>query len=439
MKSDYDEKWNPWTADILDEYLYFVCPECDFKHQSREIFIGHALEHHPKSIECISKIKVKEEITELNNGGVIETLNNIEDLYDEDEDLENYQQDNIDYELPNYVKCEIKEETNINSDDVMKSVPNSNSTKSRTSRKTPILKSEEENEYYKCNICDKQFEQQFALNRHNKYVHEKPHKCDLCDKKFGDSTKLKDHIDSFHVGLKKHQCKLCERSFGYRQHLSNHVRNYHSDHGLENKCIQCNKDFCSPFALRRHHSVIHEGQRNNHEPSSMKKHICEICGNTFTQAASLRTHKAAVHEGQGFKCDLCEKTLTSAQMLKKHIAFVHEGQKNVKCEICSKAFSEEWNLKQHMKNMHEGGESHTCEHCGKTLRSQQTLKHHIATVHEGLKKFCCQFCDKSFAHRHSFKCHVRTVHKGLKYQCDSCEKSFTQSNNLKQHMKKVHE
>ena len=439
MKSDYDEKWNPWTADILDEYLYFVCPECDFKHQSREIFIGHALEHHPKSIECISKIKVKEEITELNNGGVIETLNNIEDFYDEDEDLENYQQDNIDYELPNYVKCEIKEETNINSDNVMKSVPNSNITKSRTSRKTPILKSEEENEYYKCNICDKLFEQQFVLNRHNKYVHEKPHKCDLCDKKFGDSTKLKDHIDSFHVGLKKHQCKLCERSFGYRQHLSNHVRNYHSDHGLENKCIQCNKDFCSPFALRRHNSVIHEGQRNNHEPSSMKKHICEICGNTFTQAASLRTHKAAVHEGQGFKCDLCEKTLTSSQMLKKHIAFVHEGRKNVKCDICGKAFSEEWNLKQHMKNMHEGGESHTCEHCGKTLRSQQTLKHHIATVHEGLKKFCCQFCDKSFAHRHSFKCHVRTVHKGLKYQCDSCEKSFTQSNNLKQHMKKVHE
>ena len=81
MKSDYDEKWNPWTADILDEYLYFVCPECDFKHQSREIFIGHALEHHPKSIECISKIKVKEEITELNNGGVIETLLTILKIY----------------------------------------------------------------------------------------------------------------------------------------------------------------------------------------------------------------------------------------------------------------------------------------------------------------------------------------------------------------------
>ena len=38
---------NPWTGD-LDKYLFYCCPECDERSISKDIFIGHALTHHPQ-------------------------------------------------------------------------------------------------------------------------------------------------------------------------------------------------------------------------------------------------------------------------------------------------------------------------------------------------------------------------------------------------------
>ena len=43
---------NPWTSiSKIEELLYFCCPECEEKNQSREIFIKHALDKHPNSKE----------------------------------------------------------------------------------------------------------------------------------------------------------------------------------------------------------------------------------------------------------------------------------------------------------------------------------------------------------------------------------------------------
>ena len=34
---------NPWTVEHLEEFLYYCCPECDEKSQSKELFLQHAL------------------------------------------------------------------------------------------------------------------------------------------------------------------------------------------------------------------------------------------------------------------------------------------------------------------------------------------------------------------------------------------------------------
>ena len=53
---------NPWTVATLEEFLYFCCPECDERNQSRELFIEHALNHHQKAQECLIKFIVKAEL-----------------------------------------------------------------------------------------------------------------------------------------------------------------------------------------------------------------------------------------------------------------------------------------------------------------------------------------------------------------------------------------
>ena len=48
---------NPWAIQSIFELLYFNCPSCGYKDHSKQEFINHAYEHHPKSIEHLIQIK----------------------------------------------------------------------------------------------------------------------------------------------------------------------------------------------------------------------------------------------------------------------------------------------------------------------------------------------------------------------------------------------
>ena len=38
---------NPWAVGHLEEFLYYCCPECNKKTQSKESFLQHAIDRHP--------------------------------------------------------------------------------------------------------------------------------------------------------------------------------------------------------------------------------------------------------------------------------------------------------------------------------------------------------------------------------------------------------
>ena len=40
---------NPWAVGNVEEFLYFCCPECEHRYQSRSDFENHAVNHHPKA------------------------------------------------------------------------------------------------------------------------------------------------------------------------------------------------------------------------------------------------------------------------------------------------------------------------------------------------------------------------------------------------------
>ena len=60
MKIEEEEE-NPWSVTNLNDFLYFCCPECDERNQSKESFIEHALGEHPKAKEKLPMIITKEE------------------------------------------------------------------------------------------------------------------------------------------------------------------------------------------------------------------------------------------------------------------------------------------------------------------------------------------------------------------------------------------
>ena len=47
-KEEVDLKHNPWTVSNIDEFLFYNCPECDNKTQSKATFINHAYLTHPR-------------------------------------------------------------------------------------------------------------------------------------------------------------------------------------------------------------------------------------------------------------------------------------------------------------------------------------------------------------------------------------------------------
>ena len=124
---------NPWTPN-LEEYLYFCCPECDMKDQSKEKFLKHALDEHPKAKEILleanfNKVKVKQEILE-------DEISPKEEEYFEN--------------LDDMVKCEINfDENPLNFDQ-----------QNVNDRETTIEKN------YKCENCDKNFSLLDSLKYH---------------------------------------------------------------------------------------------------------------------------------------------------------------------------------------------------------------------------------------------------------------------------------
>ena len=60
MKTE-DSNNNPWLKGSLEEFLFYCCPECDVRDQSRETFLEHALIDHPHSQPFLQPLQIKEE------------------------------------------------------------------------------------------------------------------------------------------------------------------------------------------------------------------------------------------------------------------------------------------------------------------------------------------------------------------------------------------
>ena len=105
-----NELENPWFVEELEEFLYFCCPECDLKDQSRENFLEHALNQHPKSKNSLYKFEIKDEPLEpLDDNEKTQVFEN-DTFYDDEKEEEYLQNDELSSDFFGFEDQEIETE-----------------------------------------------------------------------------------------------------------------------------------------------------------------------------------------------------------------------------------------------------------------------------------------------------------------------------------------
>lgn len=128
-----------------------------------------------------------------------------------------------------------------------------------------------------CPICGKSCPQ---LNRHmNSHMNVKKHVCHICGSAYTQLGSLKEHIEAKHLPEVEFYCDICNdgKNFQTRSYLKRHLDKIHAKLGkprvVPTKCKECDEQFASNYALRKHNFVKHKG--------GSTLFPCEFCDKTF--------------------------------------------------------------------------------------------------------------------------------------------------------------
>ena len=409
-----EEMLNPWHIQSIYDLQYFVCPNCVFKNHSKQEFINHAYEMHPKSINYLYNIQddsLKDIIFPKNVEKVKEEYI-FKNSFDNHLELDIKPVENIKEEL-------ILEESNDPLElETQKIITEKNESQVNQLDKKSIEAIKEEliiEESFDDPLELEMQEMETEKNEHIEDIHDKT-ECDICGKKFTLNRNLKRHISTVHEGFKKYDCDFCGKDFGYLHALQNHINAIHR--GMKHfKCNFWEDIICSDTNFKVHIQKVLES----------KSHACQKCGKVFSRAHNLNYHINHVHYKNNenkiknthkYKCGLCSQVFYEETLLKRHVNFVHYGQLNkvnftykaveqnkgkktsnrnrplkyatniqvvkqnvlyatFKCSICSLDFSEESLLKRHFDLMHSDQNMDDIETQNKDLDEFKTEKINI--------------------------------------------------------------
>ena len=193
---------NPWEVSNLECFQYYCCPECDQRHHSKQIFLQHALEQHPKSIRPIEKMQ---EITNIKS-----KTNN----------------------KKGHHSC------NICGNQFTSAQRWANHLKTVHGDSKP----------FKCHICNMGFTQVTDVQRHIDRIHnhDRPHKCQFCDSKFSRTYEVSQHMKSAHP----EECKQTADDDSADCEVNKQQEN------LDLKCQPCGATFFDASHLTKHKQIV---------------------------------------------------------------------------------------------------------------------------------------------------------------------------------------
>ena len=269
-----------------------------------------------------------------------------------------------------------------------------------------LLKTAKSVEYFKpftCPVCNATFRYKYPhLSKGKLKNHMKKHegviyKCDECDKCFNNPVNLKNHKRGMHN--KEFLCSDCGKTFYNRPNLERHIASIHwnvEERKLPYVCGECGKRFHNNKHLLGH-------QISDHQASD-KRYKCENCGRSYVYERSLKKHK-------------CPPKVYTVEELEQmgfanaETAVTKEGEQ-YRCLICEGLFKTKARGKMHTK-MHFQEYYFHCEYCGKGFNGSGDLYAHINVIHHKQKEYMCYICgeNRTFSYRRCVQEHMRNVHK----------------------------
>ena len=438
---------NPWASKDLKEFLFYNCPECEYRASYEPDFYNHALSTHPKAKDVYEALDNVDEIyvPQNENGWYIypdqppnsaHTLNS--DPTIEDPTLLEVKNNELIAEEYSDLKCSSSLFTSIENVEMFmeevdlirvkcpdcgvkfSSQPDLELHLQQAKRhhKWTIPQKEEisnenqvlifkENGTFTCPfMCGASFENMAKLKFHFLYENSKAISC----KTIEDIAKLCKWVDG------KVICVVCKEAFNSKKSLQFHLRRSHKGEEFDVNCECCGFHFKDPVEFKKHCDFT-----------------CNICKKSFENSKAFYRHLIGVHDG--LKCDYCEDVFGSLSKLKDHVSVTHEGNASAyvhMCEHCGESFKNANRLEKHVSNVHgDGVTSHMCEKCGESFDTPKDLKNHNYEKHT---KHICDECGKEYATAHILSDHKRRGHQDdLKRFCEICQKMFANAAELYKH------
>eukprot|EP00111_Clytia_hemisphaerica_P004351 TCONS_00012440-protein len=287
----------------------------------------------------------------------------------------------------NCYKCKLCDEDFANGDEFEDHVCPYNDVATDEGQKidfSPQLNTEEKS--HNCDVCDEEFTNLGALQKHGLSHTDKIYDCKFCNKKFADMVNMERHSLT-HAGEKPYLCDYCGVTFAESAELQKHVRQHTGIKSFE--CKKCLGTFSTSANYKRH-------------SCKDRQHKCDTCGKGFSNGSNLLIH-TRIHTGEKpYSCEYCEKRFNNIYHMRTHTR-THTGEKPYKCDHCTKTFGHPSNLQRHQR-FHTGEKPYKCTHCERGFVATNDLKRHIR-IHTGEKPFHCDVCGKSFTNSSNFQRH----------------------------------
>ena len=145
----------------------------------------------------------------------------------------------------------------------------------------------------------------------------KDFKCVLCPSAFFSKGLLNKHNKNIHPAEKKLWPCECGKVFQNQYNMNHHQKYTHNKSLYMKTCVECNKTFFNGTLLKYHMKIFHtEGGRG--------KYLCTECGKRFDTITKLNFHRK-LHWDKSLKCDYvgCEKMFATQYLLEYHKKVVH--------------------------------------------------------------------------------------------------------------------
>ena len=374
---EFEDKFNPWTVASLDDFLFYCCPECDYKSITKSVFIKHAVNNHPRSQDVIDSLNSKTNLTSIK----IENENNNDDnnAMDFEEsaptltasnkvtDTSTVNDPNGSSLIPNVKK-------------VMVSLPKLNERIIRmytTGTEMKNIDSPENSNFGQEEMQQNQVEV-------SKTVESSDSNTD------NDESQIKNNVT---VPPPTHEPQIIKTICmdGFPPSLDNSHES-------------------APQIIKKMKTIWMDG----FSPSLDSSHGCSNFEHISLQIKGAQI----ILEDSSDKASRCDDITSDPKVLREQrfqSSQVNVDPTNVRynCDLCDKSFSAKTSLNQHIKSVHEKVR-YNCDRCEKSYSSKHRLKYHITNIH----RHQCQKCHKSFSQKADLKAHIKIFHENVEYNCN---------------------